>query len=813
MIALRQALRRFKHSPLLVTTTIGTLAVGIGVNVLSFMFLQQMVLRPLDVPRADRLVAVWEVLSSRGFEKSHVSPLSFLDWRARQHNFEDLAATAQLPVHLRVNGHLELGRAAVLTPGFVELVGMRASVGRLFTPPDFTDAVERSVVVLSHRLWQHRFGGETSALGGVIHLNEHPYTVVGVLDPATRLPREADLWLPVRFDYLSPADRARFGMRASLEERSLMVIGRMRDGISIDEARSDMQRVAAELSREYPDEHRRAGATVTLLRDELVSPLASTIRLLQAALGLVWLVVCINIANMLHVRTAARQVEFSILLALGGQRSHLLKQLGLEAGMMVGLGSVLGCVLALVGHNLLLASPYGPLLDAAALVFDARVAGFAVLLAVSSGVLVSLIPLIHYARFQVRLPDVQTRAHLGSRRELWFQKVVVGAQLALSLPMLFLTLQLIENADALKEAELGFEPEGVVVVQLTGSSDRFGSSVARAQALDDALARLRSLPFVDAAGAVSDLPLSGSNMSGGFRILGVDSDGPAESNFRAVTPEYFETMGIEVKSGRSFLPADNQTGAGVAIVNQSLARRYWPGGDAIGRMILIGTPQEVAAFGQEVTRRIVGIVSDVDHNRLGETRQPELYVPFSQNPMDYATVVARLSSDTPEALGDLKAVISSTIEPHFLISKIAAMDDIVSNSLGHPEILLYAVSLLGGIATLLIAMSVYAVSSHFFSYNRRAIAIRMALGASYRDLASLVARHALGAWMTGVLAGIGLAYAALRLLDTHVYLVDGPTAWLIALGVALLGATALAAVAAPIRRALSRDPMAELNRG
>ncbi len=798
-LRIRSGLHRLVKEPGLTVVSLLVLALGIGANTLMFMILDHLVLRPVPFPGLDRLVTVWETDLRQGVAKGAVSAPDFLDWQTRARSFSALAAIRRSPVSLRARrGDIEQVQGARVTGDFFRLLGAETALGHLPRPDDAADF--DNVALISHPLWQRVFGADPGIVGRVVEVDGRPLTVIGVLRTGDDFPRRVDLWLPVRLRP-EPTERSR---------RSLLVIGRLAEGTDLRHAAVELRGVAGQLQREFPDSNARTGVTVTSLRDELVGESRSTVSLVFGALALTLIIVCVNLSNMLLVRAASRHKELAISVALGAGRGDVVGQLVGEIVLLVASGTVLALGAALAGRALLAMSPLGTTIQADTLALDGRAALFAVGVAALTGLFMALAPALQYmgTGLNVLAPEEGDWGRGQGKRVLLLQRLLVVLQLAISLPLLVSAMLLLQNLGQIRELDLGFQTVGVHALRVV--FPRNGPQpLQRAQLVRDGLDRARSVTGLDAAGLISDLPFSGSRTSGGFAIVGRTAATPAEaptSDLRVVAGDYFRALAIPLKQGRLFTGFDDRFAPGVAIVNESLARRYWPGESPLGKRVRIGSPEEVAVFGGSIEREVVGVVGDVVHEGLGGERRPELYLPYGQNPVTSASLVFRTRRSDPAALAASvsKAFLGGRADA--LVSGYLPMTEIVSRSLGYPEVQAGLVAFLGLLSLFLLGISIYAIISHFLAQRRHSLAVRMALGAQRGDIFKLVIRQGLIFSLGGLAFGAVAAVAVLRFLAHQVHLLH-PQAWpAILLGTFILAVLALVSILVPARRILRAEP-------
>lgn len=789
----RYGLRALRRGPVLPSLVMLLLAIGIGANTLMFMVLDRTVLRPVPFP-TEGLVILWESLSDQGVEKSAASLANFLDWRRGASSFRAMTAVERSAVSVRTrDGKIQVSGAWV-DPAFFTVVSLRPVIGRLPSP----DAVQHGdrLVVLAEGLWRRWFAGDPGIVGRPLVVDGEPHTVAAIVRRGEELPRGAELWIP-RTLAPDPGPRG---------NRSYIVIAALRTGSRVAQAQAEMSAIAARLAQEYPDTNAGADVVVAPLRRELGGVLAQHIVLVFGAFGLALLVVCINVANLFVARVEARRREFAIGMVLGAGRGSIAGAVLTEVAALVLAGGAVGLGLAAFGRRVL--EIFGVLrtLGIAELPLDLRVAGFTLLASGLACFLVALLPLAGILR---RRPSLRTEDLGGfgpASRPSRAQGVLVALQVALSLPLLVATFILGGNLAHLRALDMGFDPTGVETLKISvvdeSNPKRSGVLVA------EALARVESLPSVTAAAAVSDLPFAGAGTRGSFHIVGraVDERDPPFSDLRVTTPRFFELMRISMRSGRPFRQSDTAGEPPVAIVNESLARQYWPGVSPLGQRVRIGGPEEVRLYGGGVEREVVGVVADFVGGDLEGGITPALFVPYAQYPVASLAVVLS-AKVTPSETG-LRTLLEGG--GSFLAGKEQPLAAVLSASLGYPEI---QVALLVGlclIAAALLATSVHAVIAKFLESRRAELAIRAAFGAGSARLVGHVLRQGAG-WVLAGLGGGLLASAGLVKMSAHYVHFLAPAGafpWIWSLTIVV--AMAFLACAGPLGRVLSMPPSAVL---
>lgn len=759
-----------------------------------------MLWRPLPYADPDRLVVLWEADPRVGpSSRNEASFANFLDWRERNNVFDRLTALAYRSLNLTGRGEPERLQAAAPSVDFFEMLDVRAVLGRTFSREE--EAPEAApTAILSHRLWVRRFGADPGVVGHTIALSGTPTTVIGVLPAgfAFEFPtrREVDVWVP---RVVTPqARQARRG-------RGLYVVGRLKEGVSIARAQAEMSAIASSLSGEHPVEDAGWGVRLVPLHEQISGSSRPALLLLLAAGICLWLIVCANVGTLLLSRASGRRNELAIRLAIGATGGRLLRHLLSESLVLAAAGGAAGLVIA---WWTAIAMRHGALaLDLPRLQelrIDALVVLFAAAVALVSGFAFGLAP-ARQALSGDLAPSLRESTSRGATVGAHRQAVMAAAEVALAVMLLIAANLLFKSLARLERVDPGFNPEGVLTFQLSLPASTYGEPRRVGAFYDELVGRLRGVGGVESAGAVSDLPLAGSNGTWSFTIEGRPAAGrEPEANFRAVTAGYFETMQMRLRRGRFFEARDAADANAVAVVNEAAARRWWPEGDALG-----GRVRFVSGGAPLPWTTIVGVVGDVRHAALARDPAPEVYVPQSQMPNNYMYVAVRCVRP-PETLVRTVVARVHEIDPELPVFKIQPLADIVAASIAPSRTSSTLVGFFGFVALLLSVGGTYGVVAYATSRRTREIGVRLALGAQRHDVVRLLLRR--GAWATAAGAAVGTvgAFALARLLESMLFGVAAhdPAAFMAApLALVLV---ALAACTVPAWRAARMDPVVVL---
>jgi putative ABC transport system permease protein len=799
---LRYAVRTFRRAPAFTLLAVLTIAIGVGANTAIFSVVNATLLRPLPFPRADELVVVSELNRLTRQSTNNTSPANFLDWRARNHSFIAMAGYREFSVTLASGDHPERLPGAMVNVNFFDVLDVKAALGRMFTAADEVHGAER-VAILSDALWRERFGGRADVIGQTARFNDEPYTIVGVVPPRVDYPGKARLWIPPHWSV--PDDPLLPPSQDPSTDRShgyFYAIARMKPGVTFTMAAADMDTVAAGLERDFPNDNRNVGATLVTLRDDLVvDDVRSTTLLLFGAVGLLLLIATANVSGLLTARATARHQEMAVRIAIGATRGRILAQLLTESVLLAVVGGGAGVLLAMwMVAGLLQFSPTD-LTVAGEVTIDSTVLIFGLVTSTLTGLLFGLAPARQLSRLDVN-EDLKASARGGSSaRQRGARAVLVAGEIALSLVLLVAAGLTVRSFIALQRVPAGFKPDGVLTMSISPSPTRYGTQALRAAFWERLLRALRDTPGVELAAAISRLPMLPGNSTRGLAIRGVPPATQPSADYRTASPNYFAAMGISLVSGREFTDADREDRPPVAIVSALAAQRFWPGRNPIGEHFQINVP------GPEYA--IVGVAADVHSVSLEAAPQPTVYVPYRQD--SFPSMVFVLKS--PLGAGAMTSAVRAavwTVDKDQPLGALLTMDERLSNSLSRRRYSVTLLSAFGATAVLLAAVGLYGVLAFVVSQRRREIGVRIALGATARDVIADVLGHGLRLAALGMIVGLALALAVTRLMSSLLFGIS-PTDVATFAGAALL-LTAIAVVASlvPALRASRVDPLVAL---
>ena len=790
---LRYALRRLLRQPGITALAIGTLALGIGANTAIFSAVNAVLLRPLPYADPDRLVMIWEKRVAEGVLDNVVAPADYLDWEQRQQAFDAIAAFTTDTVDLTGTGEPVRLAAGTVAPPFFDLLGISMGLGRSFRSEEATMG-QQHVVVLTHSLWRDRFSSDRAVVGRAIVLNGVPHEVIGVLPATFEFPNRAlDLWMPLALRGTA--------VEASRTNHYLSVYGRLKAGLSLEQARGDMDRVSAALEAEFPNSNRHHGAHVSPLRDELQAPIRAGLLARFAAVGLVLLIACVNVATLLLAHAAARRREMAVRAAIGAGRGRLVRQALTESLLLALLGGVAGLLVAAWGIDLLaqIAPRDLDLLGASRVRVDLTVLGFTFALSLVTGLIFGVLPAWQLARQDVNEALKEGgRSPAGLSRRL--RMTLVTTEIALASLLLVGAGLALRSFQALLRTDVGVRTDERLAAFVSLPPARYRTDGQRVAAYDEIERRFAALPGVRAVGATSHLPLAGQDSRTIVAIEGLDlaADAPpARAHPRAVTLDYFRTMGIRLMEGRPFGAGDHDESPFVAIVNQAMAQRYWSGVSPVGKRVRLG--------GGKAWREVIGIVSDVKHWGFDRPANPEIYLPQKQMVWDGLTFVLASDLDPVTLTAAVRAELQA-VDPDLPLSDVRTLEAVAAGAVATRRSTMLLLGSFAALALVLAAAGIYAVTAQLVALRTHEIGIRMSLGAPPLAILGLVLQEALVQAVAGLAIGMTAGVLAMRTFDSVLFGVR-PTDPVNGIAVAgLLLATALLACVVPARRAMQVDP-------
>ncbi len=772
-----------------------TLALGIGGNVAMFSAVNGLLLQPLPYPGSDRVMQLWETRPTQSRDRNTVSAADFLDWRSRSTTFSSMAAMTGAAANLTGDGDPEELRALLVTEEYWKVLRVEPALGRSLVSEEFsTDA--GAVAVISDGLWERRFGADPQILGRSVDIDGEAYSVVGVMPPGFRFPADPQVWLPMTF-----------GAEPNRGGHFLRVLGRLAPGVTVERARAEIDTIAHALAEEYPDSNTGHFAGVGPYQDEIVRNSRPALLVLLGAVGLVLLLVCVNVANMQFARGLARRREMAIRTALGATRWRLALQLVIENALLVIAAAGLGTALAVVGLDTIEATLAldGPVLGAVEL--DRSVILFAIGVTLTATLLSGLWPALRSSQAN---PNEALKAggrsggDFGSGR---LRAALVVSEFAMAIVLLVGAGLAARSLTRLIEVDPGFAAERLLTARVSLPDSRYAEETQRIAFADQLLAGLRGHPQVRQVSLTWMLPFSGRDAG---RIIEIENrpepelGEPWTAAPRVVEESYFATMAIPIVRGRAFSSNDRADAPSVAIVNETMARQYWPDEEVIGKRFRIG--------GDDAPwREIVGVVGDVRHQGLDENGRREMYLPYDQAAVSGFFIVARTNGDPSEMATTLRGAVWN-VDRDQPVAQIETMEGLIGRSVSQPRTQAHVLAVFAAMALVLAGFGIYGVMSFAVQQRRHEIGVRVALGADHRSILGLVLRRGMTLATAGVALGLIVSLAAARSMASMLFEVGTYDPSTYAGVTALLLTVGLAATYLPARRALRLDPVRVLNK-
>jgi len=801
---IRYGARTLSRAPGYTIVAVLTLALGIGANSAIFSFVDGVLLRPLPYPDADRILLVWEKPPGGGINV--VSAMNYLDWKAQGDVFAQTAAISGSSMTLTGRGDPQQWRVARVGAAYFEVFGVQAVLGRTFAPDEDQPGKDH-VVVLSHRLWTEQFGGDAGIVGRSITLNNEPYTVIGVLPGGSPFDRTFNrVWRPLAF---SPGERTR-------NFHWLQVQARLKPGVTIEQARARMDAIGAQIANDYPDSNKGWGVSLVPYAEAVVgSQLRSSLYVLLTAVGLLLLIGCANLANLTLARGTSRAREVAVRAALGADRGRIVGQLLTENVVLAVAGGVAGVA---VGYALMrwlsVMLPPFYLPAVATVAMDTRVLAFALALSVVTGLAFGLAPALHSSRPD--LADAMKEGGRGSagdggRRRL--RNALVVVEVALAFLLLAGSGLLIRSFFRMMNVPLGFDATNVLTLSLPIASDRFPAAGQLSVYVRNIVDRVKAVPSVSGAAATDALPLQGFSNGMPFLIAGrasVDRANRQACGFKMVQADYFRVLGIQIVKGRPLTDRDVTGTPPVAVINQSMERRFFENQDPIGQRILV---QEIVpgkpALGPEIPWEIVGVIADERTGGLeGQTRSG-MYVPMDQSPTPFVSLVVRTAAD-PAAVSRAVGQAVHEIDRTQAVTDVKTLEQIKTESASSSRLRTTLLAVFAALALALSAVGIYGVISYTVAQRSHEIGVRAALGASGGALLGMVLRDGMSLALAGLALGLAGALGLTRLLSSLLIGVTARDPLTLLLAAVTLAAVALAACVIPARRAAHLDPLVAL---
>ena len=787
----RYGIRQMWKTPGFTIVAVLTLAFGIGATSAIFSVVNAVMLKPLAYPEPERIVLIYEVLPQYG--RFAVAPANFLDWRARATSFENMAAYAGGTATYVAAGGPERLVSANVSWNLFETMGVRPALGRGFRAEE--DAPnQNNVIVISHGMWQRHFGGDPAVIGRSITVSGTPVEIVGVMPPNFFFPnRSAQFWRPIAF----PPNPTRGG-------HYIGVVARLKPGVTVEQAHGEMKGIAEALARQYPENSRDESAETARLHDLIVGPVKPMLLTLLAAVGVVVLIACANVANLLLVRASVREKELAIRAAMGAGRGRLVLQMVTESLLLAAIGGAAGVLLAYLAITPIQTLSAGSIPRVLDVALDRTVLGFALAVTLATGLLFGLAPAWQASRAGVGASLKDSGRSSTSARGHRVRGALLVAEVAMSLVLLVGAALLLRSFARLTGVDPGFNPAPVLSFTVSLPDGSYGDDGRRLQFFGRLLDNLRATAGVQAVGMVQTVPIRSDYMLS-FTIEGRPAEPGREpsANYRAVSPGYFEALGIPLVRGRLIAAADDaQTAPKVAVVDEAFAKKHFPGGDALGHGIDVGNSTE--GFYQ-----IVGVVGSVHHEGLDETPRPTMYTPYAHAAFSTMTIMVKTSGKPEDFSASARQAVRG-IDPALPAFAIAPLREVVTESVAQRRFSLLLLAAFALVALFLAAVGLYGVVAYAVSQRTQEIGLRMAIGAQRGDVMRMVLGGGMKLALLGVVLGIAGALSLTQYIATMLFDVTRFDPWSYGVTAAVLLAVSALACYVPARRATTVDPLVAL---
>ena len=796
---IRYALRNLLRRPTFTFIAVVTLALGIGANTAIFSAINALLLKPLPFPQLDRVVAIWDKLPSRGVMHNEVAVANYLDLQSQTNSFEQLGLYRWWSANLTGIDPPERIQGFLVTANFLDALGMKPIMGRNFFAEE-NEPGKDGVAIITHSLWQRRFGGDPNILNKTITVNSVVRTVVGVMPERFNFPKGAEVYAPLPMTPELVKSRGSHGY---------YVIGRLKAGVPIESSQAEIDNIMARLEQQFPETNKGWGATAFPIVADAVRTYKTALWVMMGAVGFVLLIACANVANLMLARASGRQKEIAVRTALGASRWRLVRQLLTESVIVALFGGALGILIGFWGVDALRAANPG---EAAKYVpgwnqlgINPTVLLFTLGLSVLSGIVFGLVPAL-----QMSKPNLNDSLKEGSRGTTGtshrLRSSLVVFEVALSLVLLVGAGLLTRSFLSLLRTDPGFNPDGVITMTTVLPGAKYKDKPARAAFYNDLVQRVKAQPGVESAAFVNYLPLGGGNSSESYLVEGEPEPAPGQEydgRYRVATPDYFRTMDISIVRGRAFTEQDKAGAIPVVIVNETLARKHWPGQDPIGKRIRFYGPLDKAPW-----MEVVGVVEDVRHE-LDLPVTPEYYLPHAQDAWNAMILVARTNVDPASLSAALRQQVWA-IDKDQPVFDVKTMQEVRSDSVALYSFSSVMLAIFAGIALVLAAIGIYGVMAFAVTQRTQEIGIRMALGARTADVLKLVVKHGMKLALLGIVIGLAGSWALTRFIKELLVGVEATDLLTFSLVSVCLLVAAFIACYLPARRATKVDPLVAL---
>jgi predicted permease len=805
---LQLGIRILRRNPGFSVTAILLLALGIGANTAIFSVVNAVLLRPLPYQDSSRIMQIWHVPPAKSFpgiSLFSVSPANYLDWRSMNHSFEDMAAYGGARFNVGGKERPESIQAAPVAPGFFSILRVQPILGRGFTPDDDRPG-QGHVVVLGNAFWRERFGADPAVIGQKIVLDGEPYTILGVMPPNFKYPSWAQLWTPLAWTSEKRAIRG---------NHNYLVIGRLKPGVDIRAAQAELSAISTRLEQLYPEDDKGWGATILPLREQLVGNVRPALLVLLGAVAFVLLIACANVANLVLGKILARKKEIAIRSALGATRGAILRLVLAETLLLSVAGGALGLFLARFGTTLIVKFLADRLPRFAEITLNAPVLAFTAFLALFAGALAGLLPALRFTKTDVNEALKQGQGRGGSESGGGKTRgLLVVSEVALSLVLLIGAGLMVRTLWQLGNVKLGFDPNSLLTMTVSIPANKFPTPASYTSFFERVLQQVRSAPGVQSAGVIDDLPMGDGGSHQPVAIEGqpvVPMADQPEVDVRLISPGYFPTMRVPLLSGRDLTDDDVAGRNPSVIISESMARRYWPNENPLGKHLTL-------TFYPGVSREIVGVVGDVKLDSLDETRPVatvywplnQIFAPPSETWRSFPMSLAVRTGGDPMSIATAVTSAVHQVDPETPVTNVVTMNELISNTLRPQRSNMFLLAAFATLALVLTAVGIYSVLSYAVRRRVREIGIRMALGASHSDVLKMIVTDGMKPILLGVTIGLAAALALGRVVSSLIYGVRATDPLTLATVTVLLVAVGVLATAIPAYRATRVEPIRTL---
>lgn len=807
---IRYGFRRLLKRPGITAIAIVSLALGIGATTSIFSVVNAVLLRPLPYADSQRLVILWETNSQHIAalmnlqNRNQVAAANFLDWNKQNQVFEEMAAVRFLNFNLTGGDRPERIPGAIVTQNLFSVLGVKPVLGRSFLPEDAQAGRER-VAILSDVLWQRRFGANPNVIGQKLPLNNEIVSVIGVMPPQFQYPDDAELWVLSRLEVPEAPGAANANVLTNRVLHYLMVIARLKPGVTTQQAQADMKNIASNLQSQYPDTNGSAGVSVVTMQEDIVGDIRPTLRILLGVVVFVLLIACANIANLLLARATSQRQEIAVRIALGANRARIIRQILTESVLLAMAGGILGVLLAYLGIQLLVGLSPSDIPRVKEINLDSYVLGWSLLISVLTGVLSGLAPALRISK-----PNPNETLQEGGRgadpgaTHHRVHNLLVVAEVSVSLVLLIGAGLLIKSFIHLQQVDPGFKSENVLTMRLALPAYKYTSEEQSKAFTTELLHGVKNLPGVDSVAITTALPLSRTEAASSFTVEGqpLPSSGNLPiANWRVVSPEYFQVLSIPLTQGRTFTERDGKDVSSVVIINQNMARSVFPNENPIGKRLVLGANKSPS--------EIVGVVGNVRHSGLDAEPKPEMYVSYLQTVRASYTVAVRTNVDPSSMVASVRNEIQA-IDKDQPISGVKTLNELRAESLAQLRFNTLVLSVFAALGLILAAIGIYGVMSYSVAQRTHEIGVRMALGAQPKNVLRLVLGQGMVLVLIGVAIGLAISVAVTRLMASLLFGVTATDPITFVIVALVLTLVALLANYIPARKATGVDPLIAL---